>query len=43
MSTWVYTIAVEIEADNQDDATYLIYNTPLEKLNTDCLEIEEIE
>jgi hypothetical protein len=40
MPKFIYTIAVEVDAIDQDEATYLIYNTPLEKLNTDCLEIE---
>jgi hypothetical protein len=40
MPKFIYTIAVEVNAIDQDEATYLIYNTPLEKLNTDCLEIE---
>jgi hypothetical protein len=41
MSKWIYTISVEVDAIDQDEATWLIYNTPLEKLKTDCLEIEE--
>ncbi len=40
MPKFIYTIAVEVDAIDQDEATYLIYNTPLEKLKTDCLEIE---
>ena len=40
MPKFIYTIAVEVEAIDQDEATWVIYNTPLEKLNTDCLEIE---
>ena len=40
MSKFIYTIAIEVEAIDQDEATDIIYNTPLEKLKTDCLEIE---
>jgi hypothetical protein len=40
MKKFIYTIAVEVNAIDQDEATYLIYNTPLENLNTNCLEIE---
>jgi hypothetical protein len=45
MPKFIYTIAVDVEAIDQDEATWLIYNTPLKELNTDCLEIEieEIE
>jgi hypothetical protein len=41
MSKFIYTIAVEVDAIDQDEATYLIYNTKLEELETMCLEIEE--
>jgi hypothetical protein len=37
---FIYTIAVEVESIDQDEATWIIYNTPLDKLKTDCLEIE---
>ena len=40
MPKFIYTIAVDVEAIDQDEATYLIYNTPLENLETNCLEIE---
>jgi hypothetical protein len=40
MPKFIYTIAVEVDAVDQDEATYLIYNTPLENLETNCLEIE---
>ncbi len=40
MPKFIYTISIEVDAIDQDEATYLIYNTPLENLNTDCLEIE---
>ena len=40
MPKFIYTIAVEVDAIDQDEATWSIYNTPLEKLKTDCLEIE---
>ncbi len=40
MPKFIYTIAVEVDAIDQDEATFLIYNTPLENLKTDCLEIE---
>ena len=42
MSKWIYTISVDVEAIDQDEATWIIYNTPLEQVNTDCPEIEEI-
>lgn len=41
MPKFIYTLSVEVDAIDQDEATYLIYNTPLEKLDTMCLEIEE--
>ena len=41
MSKFIYTIAVEVEAVDQDEATYIIYSTPLDLLKTNCLEIEE--
>ncbi|MFN7322717.1 MAG: hypothetical protein ACK5SP_00465 [bacterium] len=40
MPKFIYTIAVEVEAIDQDEATWVIYNTNLENLKTDCLEIE---
>lgn len=40
MERFIYTIAVYVDANDQDEATYLIYNTPLKNLKTDCLEIE---
>jgi hypothetical protein len=40
MPKFIYTIAVEVDAVDQDEATYLIYNTPLKNLETNCLEIE---
>ena len=40
---FIYTIAVEVEAIDQDEATWIIYNTNLENLKTDCLEIETEE
>ena len=40
MPKFIYIIAVEVDALDQDEATYLIYNTPLENLETNCLEIE---
>lgn len=40
MPKFIYTIAVDVEAVDQDEATWLIYNIPLTRLNTDCLEIE---
>lgn len=40
MPKFIYTISVEVDAIDQDEATWVIYSTPLEKLNTDCLEIE---
>jgi hypothetical protein len=40
MPKFIYTIAVEVDAIDQDDATWIIYNTPLDKLKTDCFEIE---
>jgi hypothetical protein len=43
MTTFIYTMAIEVNAIDQDEATWLIYNTPLEKLNTYCLDIEEEE
>lgn len=41
MSKFIYTISVEVDAIDQDEATYIVYNTPLENLDTMCLEIEE--
>ncbi len=40
MPKFIYTISIEVDALDQDEATYLIYNTPLENLETNCLEIE---
>lgn len=40
MPKFIYTIAVEVDAIDQDEATWIIYNTNLENLKTDCLEIE---
>jgi hypothetical protein len=40
MKTFIYTISVEVEAIDQDEATHIIYNTPLENLEATCLEIE---
>jgi hypothetical protein len=40
MPKFIYTIAVEVDAIDQDEATWVIYNTHLDKLNTNCLEIE---
>lgn len=41
MPKFIYTISVEVDAIDQDEATYLVYNTPLENLDAMCLEIEE--
>ena len=41
MARFIYTIAIEVDAIDQDEATWIIYNTNLENLKTDCLEIEE--
>jgi hypothetical protein len=43
MTKWIYTISVEVDAIDQDEATFLIYNTPLNQLDTMCLEIENEE
>ena len=43
MSKFIYTISIEVDAIDQDEATHMIYSTPLDLLTTDCLEIEEIE
>jgi hypothetical protein len=40
MTKFIYTISVEVDAQDQDEATYLVYNTPLENLDAMCLEIE---
>jgi hypothetical protein len=40
MTKFIYTIAVEVDAIDQDEATWLIYNSKLENLKTDCLEID---
>lgn len=40
MKKFIYTISVEVDAIDQDEATYIIYNTPLENLEATCLEIE---
>jgi hypothetical protein len=40
MPQFIYTIAVYVDADNQDEATDIIYSTPLNDLTTDCIEIE---
>jgi hypothetical protein len=40
MPKFIYTISIEVDAIDQDEATYTVYNTKLENLNTDCLEIE---
>lgn len=41
MSKFIYTIAIEVDAIDQDEATYIIYSTPLDLLTTNCLEIKE--
>lgn len=41
MPKFIYTISVEVDAIDQDEATYIVYNTTLENLDTMCLEIEE--
>ena len=43
MKKFIYSIAVEVIADDQDHATWLIYNTKLDDLKTNCFEIEEEE
>lgn len=40
MTKFIYTISVEVDAVDQDEATYIIYNTPLENLDAMCLKIE---
>lgn len=40
MPKFIYSIAVEVIADDQDEATWLIYGTPLKDLKTNCFEIE---
>lgn len=40
MTKFIYTLSVEVDAQDQDEATYLIYSTPLDQLDTMCLEIE---
>lgn len=40
MTKFIYTVSIEVNAIDQDEATYLVYNTPLNKLETDCLDIE---
>jgi hypothetical protein len=40
MPKFIYTLSVEVDAIDQDEATYLVYNTKLENLETMCLEIE---
>lgn len=41
MPKFIYTVSIEVDAKDQEWATWLVYNTPLNKLDTDCLEIEE--
>jgi hypothetical protein len=43
MKRFIYSIAVEVIAEDQEDATWQIYNTNLSELKTDCFEIEEID
>jgi hypothetical protein len=42
---YTYTVAIEIEAVDENDALFTFYNTPLNKLTTSIrnIEIEEIE
>jgi hypothetical protein len=40
MQKFIYSIAVEVIAEDQDEATWRIYNTNLSELKTDCFEIE---
>lgn len=42
---YTYTVAIEFEAADEHEALFVLYNTPLNKLTTDVLEIEieEIE
>jgi hypothetical protein len=41
MKKFIYTIAIEVDAIDQEDASWKIYNTKLDDLKTDCLEIDE--
>ena len=43
MKKFIYSIAIEVIAEDQDDATWTIYNTKLNDLNTNCFDIEEME
>ncbi len=43
MKKFIYSIAIEVIAENQDDATWQIYNTKLDDLKTNCFDIEEEE
>jgi hypothetical protein len=43
MKKFIYSIAVEVVAEDQDHATWLIYSTKLAELKTNCFEIEEEE
>jgi hypothetical protein len=40
MAKFIYTLSVEVDAIDQDEATHIVYNTKLENLDTMCLEIE---
>jgi len=40
MPKFIYTLSVEVDAIDQNEATWVIYNTNLDDLNTQCLEIE---
>lgn len=40
MPKFIYTISIEVDAIDQDEATHIVYNTPLENLDAMCLEIE---
>jgi hypothetical protein len=40
MPKFIYTMSIEVDALDQDEATHIVYNTPLENLDAMCLEIE---
>lgn len=40
MPKFIYTMSIEVDAIDQDEATHIVYNTPLENLDAMCLEIE---
>ena len=40
MPKFIYTMSIEVDAIDQDEATHIVYNTPLENLDATCLEIE---